>query len=98
MRYRKKQNSKHTKAHISSRHQILTQNYTIGVIHKMTAMGIDEVDQDIRMSHRQNYRRLSLKYPNITIKFVFAVKEDREGNTNVGFESQDYIIKYFNYF
>ena len=56
---------------------------------KMTALGIDEVDQDIRMSHRQNYRRLSLKYPNITIRYIFAVKEDREGNTNIGFETQE---------
>jgi len=55
----------------------------------MTALGIDEVDQDIRMSHRQNYRRLSIKYPNITIRYIFAVKEDREGNTNIGFETQE---------
>ena len=67
---------------------VLTEPITIGVIHQMTAMGVDEVDQDIRMAHRQNYRRLRLKYPNVTINYVFAVKEDKEGNTNIGFETQ----------
>ena len=68
----------------------------------MTALGIDEVDQDIRMSHRQNYRRLSIKYPNITIRYIFAVKEDREGNTNIGFETQEcchpiYLLRLLGY-
>ena len=67
---------------------VYTEPMTIGVIHKMTAMGVDEVDQDIRMAHRQNYRRLRLKYPNVTINYVFAVKEDKEGHTNIGFETQ----------
>ena len=54
----------------------------------MVAMGVDELDQDIRMAHRQNYRRLAAKYPNIKIKYIFAVKQERDGKTNVGFESQ----------
>ena len=62
--------------------------YKIGVIHEMTAMGVDELDQDLRMSHRQNYRRLEALYPDIEIKYVFAVKEDRDGKSNVGFEHQ----------
>lgn len=65
-----------------------THNYTIGVIHHMVAMGVDELDQDLRMAHRQNYRRLSAMYPNIQIKYVFAVKQEKDGKTNVGFESQ----------
>ena len=65
-----------------------TKNYTIGVVHHMVALGVDELDQDIRMSHRQNYRRLKQKYPNVNIKYVFGVKQDKEGKTNVGFESQ----------
>ena len=56
--------------------------YKIGVIHEMTAMGVDELDQDLRMSHRQNYRRLEALYPDIEIKYVFAVKEDRDGKSN----------------
>jgi len=65
-----------------------TKNYTIGVIHHMVAMGVDELDQDVRMAHRQNYRRLNAKYPNIKIQYIFAVKQERDGKTNVGFENQ----------
>ena len=31
---------------------VITKPYTIAVLHKMTAMGVDELDQDIRMAHR----------------------------------------------
>ena len=31
---------------------VIMKPYTIAVIHKMTAMGVDELDQDIRMAHR----------------------------------------------
>ncbi|CAG5105071.1 Oidioi.mRNA.OKI2018_I69.chr1.g1808.t1.cds [Oikopleura dioica] len=71
----------------------------IGVVHQMTALGYDELDQDIRMAHRQNYRRLAIKlrvqtflkfkgYPSVEIVHVFVVKESRDGETNVGFEDQ----------